>query len=203
MKLGIRLGDIKGSAGSSYVELNGSKVFAAVYGPMEPDQQQDSAVSGIIECFIEDVFNTNDKTLEGLQHKFLHTFSSSINHEAYFKTLIRLSFSIISRGQSLADSIALAGSLALVDAGIQMNDFVVSCTVGLSDGEYVPFFPSEECSVRVAILPSSDKIVETEVIGKIEPQNILKAVNSAIDGCKELRNSVQKFFSDTILKKTQ
>ncbi|KAK8881935.1 hypothetical protein M9Y10_044573 [Tritrichomonas musculus] len=203
MNLGIRLGDIKQCSGSSYVELNGSKVFAAVYGPMEPDQNQDSAVSGIIDCFIEDVFNPDDKSLEGLQHKFLHTFSAAINHEAYFKTLIRLSFSIVNRGQSLADSIALAGSLALVDAGIQMNDFVVSCTVGLNNGAYIPFCPSEECSVRVAILPSNDEIVETEVIGKIEPQNIIAAVNSAIDGCKELRNSVQKYFSDIVLNKKE
>ncbi|OHT11004.1 3' exoribonuclease family, domain 1 containing protein [Tritrichomonas foetus] len=199
MNLGLRLGDIKGAAGSSYVELNGTKVFSAVYGPMEPDmQQQDSAVSGIIECFIEDAFQADDKFLEGLQHKFHHTFSAAIHHETYFKTLIRLSFTIVTRGPSLADAIALAGSMALVDAGIEMNDFVVSCTVGLVNGEYVPFSPSE-CSVRVAILPSNDEIVETEVIGKIDPSNVLKAVNSAIDGCKELRNSVQKFMNESVL----
>ena len=195
MNLGLRLGDIKSAAGSSYVELNGTKVFAAVYGPMEPSQQlQDSAVSGIIECYIEDAFNIDDKSLEGLQHKFLHTFSAAIHHETYFKTLIRLSFTIMSRGDSLADSIAIAGSLALVDAGIEMNDFVASCTAGLVDGEYVPFAKSES-SVRVAILTSTDEILETEVIGKIDPTTVLTAVNSAIDGCKEIRNSIQLFLT--------
>lgn len=196
MNLGVRLGDIKGAAGSAYVELNGTKVFASVYGPIEPNQQE-SAVSGTIECFIEDIFNPDDKSLESLQHKFLHSFSAAIRHEVYFKTLVRLSFSIVSRGNSLADTITLAGSLALIDAGIEMTDFLVSCTVGLENDSFVSFKTSESCSVRVAILQSTDEIVETEVIGKIEPERLLEAVNTAAEGCKQLRNSIQQYFTQT------
>ena len=68
-EIGLRIGDIKGASGSSYVEMNGTKLFAAVYGPMEPEVSQDSN-TGIVECFIEDAWDSN-ANLKGLQHKFL------------------------------------------------------------------------------------------------------------------------------------
>ncbi|KAH0791634.1 exosome complex component MTR3 [Histomonas meleagridis] len=197
-QLGLRIGDIKGAAGSSYVELNGTKVFAAVYGPIEPENQQDSSKTGIIDCVIEDAWDQN-APLEGLQHKFLHIFSSAICNDVYFKTLIRVSITIISRGGSIADATTLAGSLALLDAGIQMSDFVISCTVGLVNGNFVPFAPSET-TIRVALLPSKDEIVETEVIGSIDSQFVVNAVNVAITGCKELMQSVRQFMNTQITK---
>lgn len=193
-EIGLRLGDIKGATGSSYVELNGTKVFAAVYGPIEPDsQQQESAMSGIIECLIEDAWNP-DVSLEGLQHKLQHTFTAAICHEAYFKTLIRIAITIINRGSSLADATSIAGSLALVDAGIEMNDFVVSCTVGRVDGTFVPF-EKGDCQVRVAILPANEELVETEVIGIVDPAEMDEAINAAIIGCKDLTQSARAFLS--------
>jgi ribonuclease PH len=195
-KLGLRLGDVKGASGSSYVELNGTKVFSAVYGPIEPETQQESATSGIVICSLEDAWDSSAR-LEGLQHKLQHTFTAAILHQAYFKTLIRIAITCVSTGASLADGATLAGSLALLDAGIQMNDFVVSCTVGFIDGEWRPFAESE-VSVRVAILASKDEIVETEVIGGIDPATIAVAVEAAVAGCKELRQSVRGFLGSKV-----
>ena len=193
-KLGIRLGDISSAAGSAYVELNGTKVFAAVYGPIEPtNQQQESALSGIIDCVIEDAWqNSNANT--SLCHKLLHTFSAAICHKTYFKTLIRVSLTILEYGDSLEDAATLAGSLALVDAGIEMKDFVVSCNCGFDNGEFTPFTKSPK-SVRVSILPSTNEIVETEVIGKIEPEKLQEAVKIATMGCLDLTQAIRSFFA--------
>ena len=197
-KRGIRLGDIHSATGSSYVELNGSKVFASVYGPIEPELKQDS-LNAIIDCVIEYPFDPNFNLFE-YQHKFLHIFSSSICNEFYFKTLIRISFTIISKGNSLTDAATLAGSLALLDAGIRMNDFVISCTLGLNEqGEFIPFYESDT-KIRVALLPSKDEIVETEVTGIIDPKKILNAINKANDCCKELMQSVKKFLESQMIQ---
>jgi ribonuclease PH len=195
-KLGLRLGDIKGSSGSSYVELNGTKVFSAVYGPIEPETQQESATSGIVLCSLEDAWDASAR-LEGLQHKLQHTFTAAVLHRAYFKTMIRVAITCVSAGGSLADAATLAGSLALLDAGIQMNDFVVSCTVGFSNGEWRPFVESD-VSVRIAILASKDEVVETEVIGAIDPATTAVAVEAAVAGCKELRQSVKAFLGSKV-----
>jgi ribonuclease PH len=64
-------------------------------------------------------------------------------HEYYFKTLISIAISVIHHGASLADAAMLAGSLALLNAGVQMGDLVVSCTVGLDEGRFVQFLKSE------------------------------------------------------------
>lgn len=192
-KLGLRIGDIQGAAGSAYVELNDSKVFAAVYGPIEPETQ-DSAMTGVIECIIEDVWNEKER-FEGLQHKMQHTFASTICQEEYYKTLIRISISIVNVGKSPADAATLAGSLALIDAGIQMTDFIVSCTVGLVDGQWVPFTESPT-KVRVASLPSKDEIIETEIVGEIGTHNVIEAVSQAEAGCKELTQAIRKFLTE-------
>ncbi|EAX94337.1 3' exoribonuclease family, domain 1 containing protein [Trichomonas vaginalis G3] len=197
LKIGVRLGDIKGAAGSAYVELNDTKVFAAVYGPMEPEnQQQDSALTGIVDCIIEDAWQ-NTKEYDALCHKLLHTFSSTIFHKKYFKTLIRISITILEKGELVQDATTLAGSLALIDAGIEMKDFVVSCNCGLVDGKFLPFTSSPR-SVRVAILPSTNEIVETEVIGRISPDEMKEAVHTATDGCLNLIESIRGYFKNRV-----
>jgi exosome complex component RRP41 len=198
-KLGIRLGDINSATGSSYVELNGTKVFAAVYGPIEPtNQQEESALSGYVDCVIEDAWKTTVEN-SALRHKLLHTFSAAICHKIYFKTLIRISITVLENGDSLQDATTLAGSLALIDAGIEMKDFIVSCSCGLIDGCFVPFTKSE-CSVRVSILPARNEIVETEVIGKVSPEQLKEAVRIATSGCIDLMQSIRAFFDQAISK---
>ena len=151
-------------------------------------------MTGVIECIVEDVWNEKEK-FEGLQHKMQHTFASTICQEEYYKTLIRISISIVNVGESPADAATLAGSLALIDAGIQMSDFIVSCTVGLVDDQWVPFTQSST-KVRVAILPSKDEIIETEIIGEIQTQGVIEAVTRAEAGCKELTQAVRKFLGE-------
>lgn len=201
-EIGLRIGDIKGASGSSYVEMNGTKLFAAVYGPMEPEVSQDSN-TGIVQCFIEDAWDSS-VNLKGLQHKLLHTFSATIFRDSYFKTLIRIEITIVSSGFSLSDAATLAGSLALLDAGIEMNDFVVSCTVGYQDGEFKPFTQSSY-NVRVALMPSKNGIIETEVIGHFDGQAENNdfhhsAIEKAIVGCKELHQTVRNFLSSQLPK---
>jgi ribonuclease PH len=67
------------------------------------------------------------------------------------------------------------------------------------DGEWKPFTESA-VSVRVAILASKEEIVETEVIGSIDPATIIVAVDAAVAGCKELRQSVRGFLASKFVK---
>jgi ribonuclease PH len=193
MTLGLRLGDINGAAGSAFVELNQTKVFAAVYGPIEPDSQQDS---GVIECQISYIFDQST-SLEGLQHKLLHTFSAAIRRESYFKALIRICISVVDEGRSLADASTLAGSMALVNAGIELTDFVLSCTVAVKDGQYVRFGESDTL-IRVALMASKDEIIETEVVGRVDSATISLAVEEACRGCKEIKQAIRRFLGEQI-----
>jgi hypothetical protein len=66
------------------------------------------------------------------------------------------------------------------------------------EGEFVPFAVSDT-RVRVAILLSKDEIVETEVVGKVRAETIVRAVDAAGAGCKELIQSVRAFVKSGIL----
>ena len=191
MKLGLRTGDIRGAAGSSYVELCDTKVFAAVYGPIEPDNE------GSVQCVVDYVWDDTDQ-LAGLQHKLGHTFASSICTKSYEKTLIRIAISVVDRGSMLVDAAVLAGTMALIDAGIEMSDFIVSCTAGLVDGVFVPFGKSDT-QVRVAALPSKDEIIETDVIGSVGSDVMMSAVDVAMSGCRELIQALRRFLSSKLV----
>ena len=195
MKVGLRTGDIKGAAGSAYVELDDTKVFAAVYGPIEPENQ-DSAMIGVVECCVEDVWNQK-APVTALQHKLRHTFAATICGSSYLKTLIRITISIVNAGSVATDAAILAGSLALADAGIEMTDFVVSCTVGLVDGAFVPFGKSDT-QVRVALMPPKDEVIETEVVGAVDPDAMMAAIDVASAGCRDLTQAVRNYLSKCV-----
>jgi ribonuclease PH len=88
----------------------------------------------------------------------------------------------------------------MLHAAVQMGDFVVACTVGLDEGRFIPFFKSE-VSGSVPVLPSKEEIIETEVLGRVEPHMITQAVKTAIVGCKELTQSIRKFLGEQLRKK--
>lgn len=196
--LAIRLGDIQGASGSSYVELRDTKVFAAVHGPTQPTSPtQESAHFVTLECIIENAWD-DSRHYESLQHKLSHTIRSVLNKRLYVKTLITLTVSVIDEGNALSDAATLAASLALVDAGISIKDFVVSCTVAISEEGNECFLQSDKC-VRVAVLPSNGRVVETDVIGTVTPQELKDAVESWSQSCKDLTSSIREFISTTIL----
>ena len=114
------------------------------------------------------------------------------------KTLIRIAISVVDRGSMLVDAAVLAGTMALIDAGIEMSDFIVSCTAGLVDGVFVPFGKSDT-QVRVAALPSKDEIIETDVIGSVGSDVMMSAVDVAMSGCRELIQALRRFLSSKLV----
>jgi exosome complex component RRP41 len=84
-----------------------------------------------------------------------------------------------------------AASVALADAGIPMKDLVVSCAAGKADGNVVlDLSESEdkegEADVPIAIMPRSGEISLLQMDGHLTPDEFDKALNLAIEGCKQI-----------------
>src|SRR3989338_10834565 len=90
-----------------------------------------------------------------------------------------------------------AATLALLDAGIPMKDFVVSCAAGfiqgspLTDLNYI-----EDCAggpdVPIALLPKQDKVTLLQMDSKLSLDQFEKVLEHAIEGCKQIHKVIDE-----------
>jgi exosome complex component RRP41 len=100
-----------------------------------------------------------------------------------------------------------AATLALLDAGIPMKDYVCSCAVSfINDSALLDINYLEESSsapqLTLAILPKSEKIVLFRLDSKLHADNLEKVLNLAKQGCQDvytlLRRHVHDFAKDSL-----
>jgi exosome complex component RRP41 len=84
-----------------------------------------------------------------------------------------------------------AASLALIDAGIPMKDFVVSCAAGMIDGVVLTDLNYMEDSaggpdLPLAILPKQNKISLLQMDAKLSIEAYEQVLKMAIEGCRQI-----------------
>lgn len=98
-----------------------------------------------------------------------------------------------------------AATLALINAGVPMQDFIVSCNAGCIDG--TPLLDlnyledsAEGPDLPVAFLPQSGKITMLQMDSRISLDLFEKVVEMAIYGCKLIyeimKKEVEKYSQD-------
>mmetsp|Transcript_11102 Transcript_11102/g.15407 ORF Transcript_11102/g.15407 Transcript_11102/m.15407 type:complete len:114 (+) Transcript_11102:174-515(+) len=81
-----------------------------------------------------------------------------------------------------------ACTLALIDAGIPMQDFLTACTVGFLDGTPLIDINYTESSgpgpeMVLAVLPKTKEISYIQMTDKLPIQNLEVMMESATEGC--------------------
>ena len=94
-----------------------------------------------------------------------------------------------------------AATLALLDAGIPMKDYVCSCSVSfIDDSALLDINYLEESSsapqLTLAILPKSEKIVLFRLDSKLHADNLEKVLNLAKQGCKDVYTLLREHVHD-------
>ena len=84
-----------------------------------------------------------------------------------------------------------AASLALADAGLPMRDLVVACAAGKVDNKIaLDLMDTEDkigaADVPVAYMPNLNAVTLLQMDGRLSMEELDKAVNMAIDGCKKI-----------------
>ncbi|KAM9911161.1 hypothetical protein OXX59_004956 [Metschnikowia pulcherrima] len=131
------------SDGSSYVEQGNTKVMCMVQGPMEPPlRSQVNQTEATIEVSLNIAsFSTlqrkkrskNEKRILELKATLERTFAQSIMSNLYPKTVIDINVQVLAQDGGLFATMTNAITLALIDAGIAMYDYVSAVSVGIHD----------------------------------------------------------------------
>lgn len=130
------------ASGSSYLEQGNTKIICTVSGPEEPVRrggagEHSSQAQINVEINIAGFSGTdrkkrtrNDRRTAEMQHTIQRAFASTLFLGLYPHSAIYITLHVLSQDGSLLAACLNAATLALVDAGVPMADYVAACTAG-------------------------------------------------------------------------
>lgn len=199
------------SDGSSYFEMGNTKVLCTVLGPREQrraggggGQQQKATIEASISIagfsgVDRKRRGRNDKRIQEMNHMIESAFESTLQLHLYPHSTISITLHVLSQDGSLLAACLNASTLALIDAGIPMTDYISACTVGTTssftddEGEADPLMDlngSEENEVPFLTLGTSggeDKVNVLMMETRVQMARLESMISVALDGCRQIR----------------
>jgi exosome complex component RRP41 len=120
------------------------------------------------------------------------TFESVIMTNLFPRSEISIYVQVLQADGGTRCAAINAATLALINAGIPMKDFVVACAAGCIDGT-TPILDLNYLEdsaggpdLPVALLPSSEAITMVQMDSKVPIEMFEKVVKLAVEGCKAI-----------------
>lgn len=192
--------------GSSYVEQGNTKVMCMIQGPMEPTlrsqvNQQTANIEVNISIANFATFQRkkrlkNEKRIIELKHTLEQTFAQSVIGKLYPRTLIQINLQVLAQDGGLLSSMMNATTLALIDAGISMYDFVTSISAGIY-GQY-PLLDlntleeNDMSYLTIGVIGKSEKLSLLVLENKMPLDKLQPVLSIALAGGHTLRDIMDK-----------
>ncbi|KAK3844807.1 MAG: ribosomal protein S5 domain 2-type protein [Linnemannia gamsii] len=197
--------------GSAYLEHGNTKVLAAVYGPREARHRalvlHDRAILNV-ELNVAPFSSgerrrrsKNDKRLLEMASFVKQTFEPVVIATLYPRSQIDIYLQVIQHDGGTLQACINATTMALIDAGIAMTDYVCACTAGWVEREAaIDLNYMEESSdtseVTIAMLPKSGKITLTQMESRLHVDKLEEVFRLAGEGCKQMYEVMDKTIRD-------
>ncbi|XP_065214532.1 exosome complex component RRP41 [Planococcus citri] len=202
-KIRCKLGVFSQPEGSAYLEQGNTKVLAAVYGPhqIRGSRSKGSHESAIVNCqYSMATFSTGErkkrprgdiKSTEMTLH-LKQALQASIKTELYPFSQIDIFLEVLQADGSNYCTCVNAATLALIDAGIPLKEYVIACSSSLGNGD-VPLIDVSHLeetmggsNLTIAALPLSGQITVLEMSQKFHIDHLPKVLNEAMNGCQQI-----------------
>lgn len=135
-----------------------------------------------------------------MQHTISQAFASTLSTQLYPHSTIIVNLHILSQDGSLLAACINAATLALIDAGIPMTDYIAACTAGSTssyasnDEEADPLLDlngleeQELPFLTVGTLGTENKITVMMMETRIQVTRLEAMIAVGVDGCKQIRS---------------
>jgi exosome complex component RRP41 len=207
--------------GSAYLEMGNTKVMCVVSGPQEASAARrsgatsnssstaeggkdaaDVSVSLIVAGFSgvdRKKRARGDKRVQELQSTISSALASILHTHLYPRSTISVSLHVLSLDGSLLAACINTATLALVDAGIPMTDYLCACTAGSTsshaagDDSADPLLDlnnqeeTELPSLTMATLGATDRVAVLVCEARVQVSRLEGMMATAADGCKGIR----------------
>ncbi|XP_059579601.1 exosome complex component RRP41 [Alligator mississippiensis] len=213
-KLRARMGVFARADGSAYIEQGNTKALAVVYGPHEMRGSRSKALHdrALVNCqYSMATFSTGErkrrphgdrKSSEMTLH-LKQTFEAAILTQLYPRSQIDIYVQILQADGGNYCACVNAATLAVIDAGIPMQDYVCASSAGfvedtaLADLNYV-----EEAAggpqVALALLPKSDQIALLEMNARLHEDHLECVLDAATAACRAVHAVLDQVVRDHV-----
>ena len=214
-RLQCRFGVLGKCDGSVYLEQGCNKVLVAVRGPravgFKSKEKFDRARLSCVYTVAPFARTEHrkrrrhDKRAGKAALSIQRTFEGVVQSQLFPRTEIHISVQVLqSDGSELSASIN-ATTLALLDAGIPCNDFVISCSVGhLDEHAILDLNYEEEASggpvIRTAMLPSTGRMILVELSSKMSTSAFEECLLLTQSGCRQIYELLKAAVEERVLK---
>lgn len=199
--------------GSSYLEMGNTKVICTIAGPAEvrgasrrEGAERDNAVV-TVEIGLGGFSGVDrraggrgrgDKRTTEMQNTIASAFQSTLFTHLYPHSTITISLHILSQDGSLLAACLNAATLALIDAGVPMSDYIVACTSGLttpqsgteSSDPLLDLNGMEEQELpwlTVGTLGAGERVSVLVMESRVQVGRLEGMLAVGVDGCKQVR----------------
>ncbi|RDA82469.1 hypothetical protein CP532_0420 [Ophiocordyceps camponoti-leonardi (nom. inval.)] len=204
--------------GSSYLEMGHTKVMGVVSGPEElPTRRGGASMLEASAVVVVHVIvagfagverkrrGRNDRRIQEMEMTIARTFSSVIHTHLFPHSTITISLHVLSTDGSLLAALFNTATLALIDAGVPMADYVSACTSGstsLSNESDISSSSSSETDpildlnaqeemelpfLTVATVGEADKVAALVCESRLHVSLLEPLLVVGIDGCRQVR----------------
>ena len=210
-KIQCSLGEMLRADGSAHYEQGNTKILATVFGPRElTSRSRGLHDRALINCDVSILAfassradertrtsSKGDRRSKEISSMIERVFESAILTHMFAKSQIDISVQVLQSDGSVASAAVNAVSLALVNAGVPMSDFVCGCNVGVLQGEFVVDMNAVESGsdgpqLSIAMMISSGKVTSFELESRMSSVDVFEeAMACASDGCRQVYHVLQ------------
>ncbi|KAI9823261.1 MAG: Exosome non-catalytic core component [Phylliscum demangeonii] len=205
--------------GSSYLEMGNTKVICTVSGPAEGRRGGGSGAAGgaggeaevRVDVNLAGFSGTdrkkrgrNDKRIGEMQTTIENAQSNNLFTHLYPRSTIAIAIHVLSEDGSLLAACLNAATLALIDAGIPMSDYIVACTAAstlsssIKDDAADPLLDTNALEeqelpfLTVATLGAGEQISVLVMESRVQMGRLESMMAVAVDGCKQVREILDR-----------
>lgn len=219
--------------GSSYLEMGHTKVMCVVNGPSEPGPRRGATSGGgggggsgqsknaeVAVNIVIAGFSSVDRKRRGrgdkqvfeLQSTISQALAASLHTHLFPHSTINISLHVLSQDGSVLAALINAATLACVDAGIPMTDYVAACTAGststyaANDEGADPLLDmnhqeeQELPGLTVATLGDSDRVAVLVCESRVQVSRLEGMLAVGVDGCKQVREILDRVVREKGIK---
>ncbi|XP_054672320.1 exosome complex component RRP41 [Grus americana] len=217
-KVRARMGVFAQADGSAYIEQGNTKALAVVYGPHEMRGSRSKALPdrALVNCqYSMATFSTGerrrrphgDRQAGELALHLKQTFEAAILTRLYPRSQIDIYVQILQADGGNYCACVNAATLAVMDAGIPMRDYVCACSAGLAEDTPLADLSSPEEAAGgprlvLALLPASGQIALLQLSARLHQERLEAALEAAGQACRALHAVLDRVVRDRLREVT-
>ncbi|KAL9703719.1 hypothetical protein quinque_007237 [Culex quinquefasciatus] len=194
-RIQCKLGVFSQPDGSAYVEQGNTKVLAAVYGPHQAPAKKSNHEECVVNCqYSMATFSTGerkkrprgDRKSQEMTIHLQQALSAAIKTDLYPKSQIDVYIEVLMADGGNYCASVNAATLALIDAGICLKEYVCACTASLAG------------KVPLMDVSNLEEMSGGPTLTRFHLDHLPNVLETALQGCREVQKIIDQAVRDHV-----